>query len=55
MVGDLKNDILVVKNVGCYFFGLIYGYNYGELIVNVELDFVFDDIGMLFEVVFVLV
>lgn len=41
-VGDLCNDIQVVKVVGCCFVGLIYGYNYGELFVLSELDYFFD-------------
>lgn len=41
-VGDLCNDIQVVKVVGCFLVGLIYGYNYGEVIVFSELDVIYD-------------
>lgn len=55
MVGDFKNDILVVKNVGCFLFGLIYGYNYGEFIFDLKLDYVVDCIDQLFDLVLVFV
>lgn len=43
MVGDFKNDIVVVKVVNIKSIGFIYGYNYGESIVKYKFNWVFDD------------
>ncbi|MFV0574666.1 MAG: phosphoglycolate phosphatase [Vibrio sp.] len=47
MVGDSKNDILAAKNAKCHSFGLTYGYNHGEPILDSAPDFVADNIAEL--------
>lgn len=44
-VGDLCNDIQVVKVVGCLLVGLIYGYNYGEVIDFSQFDVIYQFIN----------
>ena len=50
MVGDSRTDIKTAKNAGCHSFGLTYGYNHGESILDANPDYVADQLVDLLEI-----